>query len=187
MKVQLYSGGLDSFIISRLWHPDVKLYFDYGTEQNELEKLHLPDDVVIKKLPIGEYTENDGLHTIPLRNLIFSAIAINYGDEICIGGLKTDLHYDKKPEFAESCTALFNSVLNKERSHRNIKIVIPFAEYSKTDLVYAYFQAGGTEEELNRKSWSCHEPVNGKPCGNCQACRARAKAIAEAKEKMRMT
>ena len=29
-KVQLYSGGLDSYIISRLWKPDVKLYFDYG-------------------------------------------------------------------------------------------------------------------------------------------------------------
>lgn len=30
-KVLLYSGGMDSYIIAKLWHPDVKLYIDYGT------------------------------------------------------------------------------------------------------------------------------------------------------------
>lgn len=181
-KVQLYSGGLDSYIISRLWKPDVKLYFDYGTEQNKNEIKRLPPDVIVKQLPIGEYTEDDGIHTIPLRNLIFAAVAVNYGDIICIGGLKTDLHFDKKPEFAKQCTELFNSVLNRERSQRDVHITIPFADYSKTDLVYEFLSHGGTVEELDNNSWSCHEPVDGKPCGHCQACKARAKAIAEAKE-----
>ena len=184
-KVQLYSGGMDSYIISKLWKPDVKVYFDYGTEQNKLEIAHLPEDVIVKPLPIGEYMEDDGIHTIPLRNLIFAALAINYGDEVCIGGLKTDLHYDKKPEFADACTKLFNSVTEKERSHRTVKVSIPFAEYSKTDLVYEYFKNGGSEEELDRESWSCHEPDNGKPCGKCQACKARKKAITEAKERIK--
>ena len=184
-KVQLYSGGMDSYIISKLWKPDVKVYFDYGTEQNRLEIEHLPEDVIVKKLPIGEYMEDDGIHTIPLRNLIFSALAINYGDEVCIGGLKTDLHYDKKPEFAEHCTELFNSVMERERSHRTVKVSVPFANFSKTDLVLSFLEHGGTVEELNEKSWSCHEPDNGKPCGKCQACRARAKAIKEAEEMYR--
>lgn len=179
-KVQLYSGGMDSYIISKLWKPDVKVYFDYGTPQNALEIAHLPDDVIVKQMPIGEYMEDDGIHTIPLRNLLFAALAINYGEEVCIGGLKSDLHYDKKPEFAEACTALFNSVLNKERSHRSVRVVVPFAEYTKTELLVKYLNNGGTVEELNRESWSCHEPDGDKPCGKCQACNARAKAINEA-------
>ena len=179
-KVLLYSGGMDSFIINKLWKPDVLLYFDYGISQNEEEIKHLPSNVIIKKLNIGEYMQKDGINTIPLRNLIFASIAINYGEEIAIGGLKSDLHFDKKPAFAEQCTALFNSVLEKERQPKTIKISIPFADYSKTDLVVEYLRQGYTLQELNENSWSCHTPVNHKPCGHCQACNARNKAITEA-------
>lgn len=183
-KVLLYSGGMDSYIISKLWKPDVKIYFDYNTEQTKEERKRLPKDVIVKELPIGEYTENDGINTIPLRNLIFSAIAINYGDKVAIGGLKTDLHYDKKPEFAKLCTELFNSVLTKERNKREVEIVIPYADYTKTDLVEEYFRKGGTIKELETNSWSCHTPKADKPCGNCQACNARKKAINEALERI---
>lgn len=175
--VQLYSGGLDSYIISKLINPDVKLYFDYGTYQNQLEMSVLPSDVIVKQLPIGEYMQDDGIATIPLRNLIFSALAVNYGDEIIIGGLKSDLHFDKKPEFAELSTALFNSVLEKERQPKTVKISIPFSEYTKTDLVVEYLNKGFSLEDLDKYSWSCHTPDNGKPCGKCQACKARKLAI----------
>lgn len=179
-KVLLYSGGLDSYIISRLWKPDVKLYFDYGIPQNVEEMKHLPSDVIIKKINLSDYMQDDGLNTIPLRNLLFSAMAVNYGDVIAIGGLKSDLHYDKKPDFAEKTTKLFNSVLEKERQPKSVKIVVPFAEYTKTDLICAFFEDGGILQELDENSWSCHTPENGKPCGHCQACKARHKAIIEA-------
>lgn len=171
---------MDSYIISKLWKPDVKLYIDYGTSQTEEEKKHLAPDVVIKRIDLAEYVQNDGIATIPLRNLIFSAIAVNYGDEILIGGLKSDLHYDKKPEFAKACTELFNSVLTKERQPMEIRVVTPYAEYTKAELVKEFFKTGGTIKELEENSWSCHTPINHKPCGTCQACRARAKAIQEA-------
>ena len=179
-KVLLYSGGMDSYIISRLWKPDVKLYFDYGIPQNEEEKKHLPSDVVIKKINLSDYMQDDGLNTIPLRNLLFAAMAVNYGDVIAIGGLKSDLHYDKKPDFAEKTTKLFNSILEKERQPKTIKVVIPFAEYTKTELLCAFFEDGGVLDDLDKNSWSCHTPVDGRPCGQCQACKARNKAIIEA-------
>lgn len=178
--VQLYSGGLDSYIISKLINPDVKLYFDYGTEQNKNELRVLPDDVIVKKLPIGEYMQDDGICTIPLRNLIFASIAVNYGDEIVIGGLKSDLHFDKKPEFVKKATDLFNSVLEKERKPMTVKITVPFSNYTKTDLIVRYIREGFSISDLDKYSWSCHTPVNGKPCGECQACKARKKAISEA-------
>ena len=184
MKVQLYSGGMDSYIISKLWKPDVKLYIDYCDGQNEMEMRYLPDDVIVKRIDLHEYIEDDGIHTIPLRNLLFATIAVNYGDEILIGGLKSDLHYDKKPEFAMEATKLFNSVLNRERSARSVSVVVPFADKTKTDLVRMFLMNGGTVEELDENSWSCHEPREGKPCGECQACRARNLAISQATAQM---
>lgn len=183
-KVQLYSGGMDSYIISKLWKPDVKLYFDYGTEQNVEEMRRLPNDVIVKKLPIGEYIQDDGVNTIPLRNLLFSAIAVNYGDEILIGGLKTDVHFDKTEEFAAGCTELFNSVLEREAFPQTVKVVTPFRGHSKTDLVYEYLKAGGTVEDIEANSWSCHWPKDGEPCGECVPCKARRKAIEEALKRL---
>lgn len=179
-KVQLYSGGMDSYIISKLWKPDVKLYIDYGIPQNEQEKKHLPDDVIIKQIDLSAYMQNDGLNTIPLRNLLFATIAINYGDIVCIGGLKSDLHYDKKPEFVEMTTKLFNSVLQKEREPKTVEVVVPFSNYTKTELICEFMEKGGTIQELREKTWSCHTPDNGNPCGHCQACKAREKAFVEA-------
>ena len=179
-KVQLYSGGMDSYIISKLWKPDVLLYIDYCDSQNEMEKRYLPEKTVVKRIDLGEYIEDDGIHTIPLRNLVFAAIAVNYGDEILIGGLKSDLHFDKKPEFAQAATDLFNSVLTRERNARSVKVTVPYSGYTKTDLVRKFFENGGTVEELDRNSWSCHEPNGTEPCGRCQACKARKKAIEEA-------
>lgn len=182
-KVQLYSGGMDSYIISKIWDPDVKVYFDYGIPQNKEEMKHLPEDVIVKHLPISEYMQDDGLNTIPLRNLIFASIAVNYGDEILIGGLKSDVHFDKTEEFARMCTDLFNSVLQNDVISHTVKVVTPFRNYTKTDLVYEYLKRGGSIDDVENNSWSCHTPDDGKPCGKCVPCIARAKALKEAQER----
>lgn len=181
-KVLLYSGGMDSYIISHLWKPDVRLYIDYGTEQTKEERMRLPDDVIVKEFDLSSYMENDGINTIPLRNLIFAALAVNYGDEIAIGGVKGDFHFDKTKKFARRTTRLFNSVLTKEASKRKVKVVVPFKNYTKADLVRMYVETGGDLEKLDKESWSCHRPVNGKPCGECVACRKKNTVIAEARK-----
>lgn len=183
-KVLLYSGGMDSFIISHLWKPDVKLYIDYGTEQTKEERKRLPADVIVKEIDLAEYIEKDGLNTIPLRNLLFATIAINYGDEVAIGGVKGDLHYDKTKEFCYAATELFNSVLTKERSHRQVNVVVPYKDYTKEELIYLYIQNGGDIELLKNNTWSCYRPIKGKACGECSPCRRRNAAIQDAINKI---
>ena len=34
-KVLLYSGGMDSWLIDKIWKPDVKLYVDMGTKYSQ--------------------------------------------------------------------------------------------------------------------------------------------------------
>lgn len=181
-KVLLYSGGMDSYIIDKLWKPDVKLYIDYGTKQTAEERKRLPDDVIVKEIDLSQYMESDGKSTIPLRNLIFAAIAVNYGDVIAIGGVKDDLHYDKTKRFARKTTRLFNSVLKKEDSKRKVRVSVPYRNYKKSELMYLYVKHGGSIEDLKKNTWSCYTPVNDKECGECTPCKRKAKAIQHAKE-----
>ena len=182
-KVLLYSGGMDSYIISKLWNPDVKLYIDYGTEQCKEEVKRLPEDVTIKKIDLSEYIENDGKSTIPLRNLLFASVAINYGDVVAIGGVKDDLHYDKSRRFARKATHLFNFVLMREDSKRKVKVIVPYRGFTKAELLQRYIDHGGDIKELEEKSWSCYTPKDNKPCGECNPCKRREKAIREVRRK----
>lgn len=181
-KVLLYSGGMDSYIINRLWKPDVKLFIDYGTEQTAEERKRLPKDVIIKEIDLSQYIENDGINTIPLRNLLFANIAVNYGDIIAIGGVKDDLHYDKTKRFARRTTRLFNSVLSREKSKRKVKIVVPYRDFTKKELVQLYIARGGSIGKLQTESWSCHRPKGNKACGECIPCIKKEKIIGEVQQ-----
>lgn len=181
-KVLLYSGGMDSYIINHLWKPDVKLYIDYGTKQTAEERKRLPEDVIVKEIDLSQYIEDDGISTIPLRNLLFATIAVNYGDIIAVGGVKDDLHFDKTKKFARRTTRLFNSVLTKEQSKRKVKVVVPYKDYTKTQLLRMYIAQGGSIEDLKNNSWSCHYPINNKECGKCSPCKRKNYAIAKVKE-----
>lgn len=177
-KVLLYSGGMDSYIINYLWKPDVLLYIDYGIPQNAEEIKRLPKETIIKEVDLSEYMEGDGKNTIPLRNLLFASIGINYGDVVAIGGVKDDLHYDKTRRFAWKTTRLFNSVLKREDSKRKVKIVVPYRKYTKEQLLRLYVESGGSLSRLMSDTWSCYAPKkNGKPCGKCNPCNRRREAI----------
>lgn len=182
-KVLLYSGGMDSYIINKLWKPDVKLYIDYGMDQNKLEIQHLPKDVIIKKFDLSDYV-TDTRNTITLRNLILCSIAVNYGDTICLCGVKEDLHFDKTEEFATNTTNLFNSVLQRELTHRTVSVQVPFKKYTKEQLLEMYIENGNDLEELINESWSCYYPTkDNKECGDCTPCKRKAKAINYIKNK----
>ena len=82
-KVLLYSGGMDSWLIDKIWKPDVKLYVDMGTKYSQEEIKRLPADVVVEKLDLSKWEREDKI--IPLRNMYLIGIATNYGNEICLG------------------------------------------------------------------------------------------------------
>lgn len=87
-KVLLYSGGMDSWLIDKIWKPDVKLYVDMGTKYSQEEIKRLPADVVVEKLDLSKWEREDKI--IPLRNMYLIGIATNYGNEICLGATAGD-------------------------------------------------------------------------------------------------
>ncbi|MGM9543552.1 MAG: 7-cyano-7-deazaguanine synthase [Romboutsia timonensis] len=180
-KVLLYSGGTDSWLIDKIAKPDVKLYFDIGTDSCKGEIKRLGKDVIIDKTLSGlsELEKKDGSFIVPLRNLYFIARATSYGDHIILGTNKTDAHNDKTLEFAEKTQDLLNYYYGPSKDGlseiKDIVVDFSYKKYDKADLVRIYLENGGTVEEYLNESFSCYTPVekeNGEivECHNCKPC-----------------
>ena len=158
-KVLLYSGGMDSWLISKIWDPDVLLYVDMCTKYSKAEIARLPKDVIIEKLDLSKWERPDAI--IPLRNLYLIMVATNYGDEICLGATAGDRVLDKSFEFAEKASDLLSFLYSKQHwtEERNIKINLDFKNLTKKELLIKYLNQGGSLAEAANSSFSCYEPT----------------------------
>jgi len=113
---------MDSWLIDKIWKPDVKLYVDMGTKYSQEEIKRLPADVVVEKLNLSKWEREDKI--IPLRNMYLIGIATNYGNEICLGATAGDRVLDKSPVFADIYEQLLNYLYQKQHwtEERKIKI-----------------------------------------------------------------
>lgn len=177
-KVLLYSGGMDSWLIDKLWKPDVKLFVDVGTENSKQERKRLPKDVVVKELDISEFEDKDKNYLLPLRNLFFVELASYYGDEICLGATGSSTHYDKNEKFATMSEDIIN-YLYSEAYDKKVKIVLPFKGMSKKDILKMYLDNGGDIKEAWENTFSCYEPKDNKMCGQCSSCKKKIEAFKE--------
>ena len=169
-KVLLYSGGMDSWLIDKLWKSDIRLYIDMNTRYSKEEMKRLPDDIVIEKLDLSKWEREDKI--IPLRNMYLIGIATNYGDEICLGATAGDRVLDKSPVFAELYEELLGYLYQKQHwtEKRTIRINLDYKAYTKTELLKQYIIQGGSINEAFSSSFSCYAPVDGHECWNCKPC-----------------
>ena len=140
-KVLLYSGGMDSWLIDKIWKPDVKLYVDMNTKYSQEEIKRLPSDVIIDKLDLSKWEREDKI--IPLRNMYLIGIASNYGNEICLGATAGDRVLDKSPVFADIYEQLLSmDIINiGERNRFDVSLKFTQVEYIKNmkntfDLIF---------------------------------------------------
>lgn len=169
-KVLLYSGGMDSWLIDKIWKPDVKLYVDMGTKYSQEEIKRLPSDVIVEKLDLSTWEREDKI--IPLRNMFLIGIATNYGNEICLGATAGDRVLDKSPIFADMYEQLLNYLYQKQHwtEERKIRINLDFKKYTKAQLVRIYKEQRGDIEDAFASSFSCYSPEDGKECWKCKPC-----------------
>lgn len=181
-KVLLYSGGMDSWLISKIWKPDVLLYVNLNGRYNAQEMSHLPENCKIVNLDLSAYEREDKI--IPLRNLYLVMLATNYlaedGGEICLGATAGDRVLDKSYVFAEKASDLLTYLYSSQWWNpvaKNIKIALDFKDKTKVDLVNMYKEIGGTVEEVWEQSFSCYEPHDdGTVCYSCKPCFRKAVA-----------
>ena len=173
-KVLLYSGGMDSYIISKLEDFDVLLYVNSKSKYADLEidflKKQGIDVVIDDRLDLSDVEMKSAL--VPLRNLFFVMIATYYGDEIVLGATSGDRSFDKDEAFAEKASDLLKHIYAESwwSEGRDININLKYKNWTKKQLVEEYLKRGYSIDDLVEKSMSCYTPVNGKQCGKCKPC-----------------
>ena len=171
-KVLLYSGGTDSWLIDKIWKPDVRLYVNVCGKYSNAEISRLPSDVVVVNMPfLGTLEQANSI--IPLRNLYFLMIASNFGTELCLGATKSDRGgKDKRPMFFRATQFIMNYCLrgNSYGSHDKIRIVSKFYNKTKPELIKMYLKNGGNIRSFIDDTFSCYSPKSGKECLECKPC-----------------
>lgn len=170
-SVMLYSGGMDSLIMSHVFNVDVCLYVDVGGQYSAKEIQSCGDykKLKIKKLDIGEYELKDSL-ILPNRNAYFCLLASHYGETIYLGATDGDRSTDKDEGFIERMESLLNH-MNKPQhwtKGKTYKVLTPFMDQTKTEMVRLYLDTGGSIPKL-LNSISCYNPYV-KQCGICKPC-----------------
>ena len=175
MKVLLYSGGMDSWLIRQLWRPDKVVYVNMHTKYSEEEIKRLDDEVIVKDFPLTEYEREDKI--IPLRNLYLVMVICNMfpeGDlDICLGATAGDRVLDKSFEFAQKTSELLTYLYSPQHwipNGRKVNVNIDFKSKTKTEILKEYIQNGGDIQKAFNQSFSCYNPVDDHPCWACKPC-----------------
>lgn len=185
-KILLYSGGMDSWLMNKLWKPDVLVYVDLKGRYNKQEIAHLPENCNILDFDLSKYERPDKI--IPLRNLFLVMLAvINYADEegaeVLLGATAGDRVLDKSLIFAEKTSDLLTYLYQSQWWNpiaKKIKISLEYKDKTKMDLIKMFQEQGGTVEEVWNESFSCYEPgENGEVCYSCKPCFRKACACYE--------
>lgn len=170
-KVLLYSGGMDSWLIDKLWKPDIKLYVNIHGDYNESEIKRLPKDVEVVDCPFLSKFEMHDTKFLPLRNLYFLMIASHYGDRICLGATGGDWgNKDKTPEFLHMTESMLKYLWSDKKVNKEISVEDKFVYIPKSDLIRQYIAEGGTIDEIKNSTFSCYTPINENECMECYPC-----------------
>ena len=177
-KVLLYSGGMDSWLMSKLWNPDIKLYVNMHTRysENEMKKIKESEsDVTFVDFPLGQWERDDAI--VPLRNLYLCMVACNVTGsedvEILIGATAGDRVLDKSYEFVNKATDMLSYLYTPQHwipEGKKVTVSIKYKDHTKTDLLREFAEQGGDLHEAFTKSFSCYDPIDGHECWHCKPC-----------------
>ena len=208
--VVLLSGGLDSMVCAGLareaGYSVIALTVDYNQRHRvELEAADsiaaqladrhvvlpldlrafggsaLTSDIAVPKDGVGEGIP---VTYVPARNTIFLSLALGLAEasgarDIFIGVNALDYsgYPDCRPEFIDKFTVTANVATKAGIEGDPFKIHAPLQDMTKADIAKEAKRLG-----LDAKmSHSCYDPTpDGRHCGQCDACRLRAKGFADA-------
>ncbi len=121
---------------------------------------------------------------VPARNTIFLSLALGWAEAIGardlvigINALDYSGYPDCRPGFVSAFETLAAEATKSGVVGRGFRVHSPLIAMTKADIA-AEAARLGLDAGL---SWSCYDPTaEGRPCGQCDSCRLRAKGFAEA-------
>lgn len=182
--LSLCSGGFDSVLmlnIVRENNPDTEihtLFFDYG-QKNSPQERECAKKVSEKlscifhevTLPKFEWTRSSfyspefsgDKEYLEMRNMVFVSYALSFCeslgcDFLYIATLKSLGYYDTSESFLSKIRGIAKD--------KGITLETPFSEIEKGELCLSAFRSSIQRDDF----FSCDNPVDGKPCGECPDC-----------------
>lgn len=138
------------------------------------QSIELPQDGVKPNIIPSTY--------VPGRNTVFIAIALSLAEAknaqavyLGINAVDYSGYPDCRPEYLEAYQTLANLSSKLGIEGQAPKLVAPLIQDSKVDIVRRALRLGVAIEE----TWSCYQGEE-KPCGLCDSCRIRDRALIEA-------
>jgi 7-cyano-7-deazaguanine synthase len=141
----------------------------------------LTDDIAVPKQGLS-----DGIPVtyVPARNTVFLSLALAWAEAsgasdlfIGVNALDYSGYPDCRPEFISAFETLANQGTKAGDDGRRFTIRAPLQHMTKADIAREAARLG-LDAGL---SHSCYDPADdGAACGNCDACRLRAKGFADA-------
>jgi 7-cyano-7-deazaguanine synthase len=180
-EVILYSGGMDSFCLSKFYPKADLLYVNMHTAESEFEMKLIPAFTQVIDLPLGQFELENKI--IPFRNCFLVMAAAQSYSKIYIGATAGDTTKDKDFVFKAQMEAMLNyfGIDENKMAHsdRPFEVVMPFKKMTKVEILEAYLLKGFDIDELVENSRSCYAGDQDKECGVCRACLRKYIAFAK--------
>lgn len=177
-RILAYSGGLDSYLVARLWPCEVLVFCSLG-QRYAIREIQAINDLAANAPPHGELIFDHSLQLgpwerfsdsiIPLRNLLIAAACTRYGDTIVTGTLAGEINHDKTPDFFRAAAEVMTICYRPSYwcEGREIRFDNPASGLTKAGLIRL-----ATERGIDPRDWShtvsCYSPHGF--CGRCGSC-----------------
>ena len=120
---------------------------------------------------------------VPARNTIFLSVALGWAEAIGardlvlgINALDYSGYPDCRPAFVKAFEAMAGCATRAGDEGDRFRVHAPLVDMTKADIAR---EAAHLKLDVSQ-SWSCYDPADGRPCGQCDSCDLRAKGFAEA-------
>ena len=145
----------------------------------------LTADIAVPKAgPFAPVAPGIPVTYVPARNTIFLSVALGWAEAagakdlfIGVNALDYSGYPDCRPAFIAAFEAMANVGTKAADGEGGFTVHAPLKAMTKADIIR---EAGVLGVDLGL-TWSCYDPTPaGRPCGECDSCRLRAKGFAEA-------
>ncbi len=157
-------------------HKIIKLNINNITKSALINKnIKVPKYKYSKDLPV-----NIAVTYVPARNTLFLSYALSWAEslgitKIFVGANLNDKngYPDCRPDFFKKFEELANIGTSFINSKEKINIITPFINSKKEEIINF-----GIQNDIDfSDTFTCYEPINNKPCGQCYSCTIRNDAF----------